>query len=450
MKNIRLQIAYGIVFLFASLLISLKPAFAIRYNVTDLHPTGYSDSSEAWSINNTGDVTGNVGANIAVWLDETPQVLSYSGTGIAINASAQVTGFYHITVNGSDQIHPFIWENNTLTGLSLLNNGTQGTGYGIDNSGNVVGYSITGSGEWRASKWASGSTTATALPIFSSSTPNSVAWGISNDGNYAVGHSSKPYYRRPTMWESGSVTDLTQNLNPPVTVRNSLAYDVNNQGNAVGYITPTTPSQVYAALWKDGELIQISTAQSHAWAINNNDQLVGQSNYTPNSADNAFYWSPENGLSYLNDLVPEDSTWDLRVALDINDEGQIVGWGVNPNGDKHAYRLDPVVQWTIISANDDLFYGNVTETDFDDLYDLWFAGKNGQNPAPLEINGERWEYFAEVIPNHDIGDTWISNGYKYIYLGSGVRAKINETVPEPASVILVFTGLIGLMRRIKR
>ena len=432
------------IFLLVLLLSPVSPVFAIRYDITDLHPSGY-DSSEAWGINNNGNAAGSVNGNVTVWQNNTAQVLTYIGTGMAINDSGQVTGLYHVDEPNSDLFHPFRWQNNTMTELLPLNNGTQSAGYGIDNSGTVVGYSITGSGEWRVSKWASGSTTATALPIIlPTSQYFSWAFGISNNGNYVAGVSRKSSRTKPAMWQNSSITDLNQNISSMANSWSSWAYDVNDSGHAVGSASPLNPSYSYACLWKDGALTQISTAQSYAWSINNNDQVVGSNGGNPNNCSDAFYWSSDNGLVYLNEFAPG---WDIKAALDINDSGQIVGWGINPDGEKHAYRLDPVLQWSIISNNSALINGETSESDIDALYDLWLAGKNGEDPDSLFVNGEEWEYFAEEFSGHEIGDTWIDDGYKYIYLGSGVRSKmiILNPIPEPLTIILILLGLFSLI-----
>ncbi|MCH8912583.1 MAG: immunoglobulin domain-containing protein [Planctomycetes bacterium] len=43
----------------------------------------------------------------------------------------------------------------------------------------------------------------------------------------------------------------------------------------------------------------------------------------------------------LNDLIPPDSGWTLHEAKDINESGQIVGWGLNPDGLGRGFLLTP-------------------------------------------------------------------------------------------------------------
>lgn len=44
----------------------------------------------------------------------------------------------------------------------------------------------------------------------------------------------------------------------------------------------------------------------------------------------------------LISLVVNGSGWTLREALAINDQGQIVGYGVGPNGFRRGFLLTPV------------------------------------------------------------------------------------------------------------
>jgi probable HAF family extracellular repeat protein len=46
-------------------------------------------------------------------------------------------------------------------------------------------------------------------------------------------------------------------------------------------------------------------------------------------------------LTDLNSLIPADSGWILNSATAINNKGQIVGFGINPNGVQHAFLPTP-------------------------------------------------------------------------------------------------------------
>ena len=68
--------------------------------------------------------------------------------------------------------------------------------------------------------------------------------------------------------------------------------------------------------------------------INDDDQVVGS------SASGAALWNGRE-LVDLNELVEDDADWELREAIDINEEGQIVGTAVH-HGRQVAFLLDPI------------------------------------------------------------------------------------------------------------
>jgi probable HAF family extracellular repeat protein len=80
---------------------------------------------------------------------------------------------------------------------------------------------------------------------------------------------------------------------------------------------------------------------SFAYGINDAGQMVGNSLTSGNASDHAFVY--QNGrMADLNDLTP-GSGWLLSVAYAINNNGLIVGFGVNPLGQGHAFLLTPTL-----------------------------------------------------------------------------------------------------------
>jgi probable HAF family extracellular repeat protein len=53
----------------------------------------------------------------------------------------------------------------------------------------------------------------------------------------------------------------------------------------------------------------------------------------------AFLYS-NGAMIDLNSLLLPGSGWTLSSATAINDSGQIVGYGINPSGQQHAFLLD--------------------------------------------------------------------------------------------------------------
>jgi probable HAF family extracellular repeat protein len=76
---------------------------------------------------------------------------------------------------------------------------------------------------------------------------------------------------------------------------------------------------------------------SWAFGINDDGRVVGTSNVTGGDF-RAFIW--ENGTMYdLNDLLDPNDTWELRWATDVNNDGEITGWGTNPSSETRALLL---------------------------------------------------------------------------------------------------------------
>jgi probable HAF family extracellular repeat protein len=82
-------------------------------------------------------------------------------------------------------------------------------------------------------------------------------------------------------------------------------------------------------MWKNGELIPLGAVSddiaSGANSINNHGDVVAFS-ITTSFASRAFL-RPNGVMSDLNTLIPENDDWVLISAEQINDEGQIVGYG---------------------------------------------------------------------------------------------------------------------------
>jgi hypothetical protein len=73
--------------------------------------------------------------------------------------------------------------------------------------------------------------------------------------------------------------------------------------------------------------------------INNLGQVAGY--YSLPTTTRAWIWDAVNGVQYLDDLLP--AGWNMETVLDINDMGQILGYGNFGGGSNQELLLTPSV-----------------------------------------------------------------------------------------------------------
>ncbi len=300
--------------------------------------------SYAQAINDSGEVAGwyySAGHNRHTSLWDINHSMTDLGTfsgnnsqAIAINKSGHVVGWEYSGQSTDFRNHALLWKEGVITNLGS----SEGRAYGINNTGQVVGYSKTSSGDRHAFLWEnSGMTNLGTL----SGDRQSQAFGI-NDAGQIVGRSGVTSSRgRAFLWQDGKMIDLG------IPAPYSSAIAINTAGQIVGEFGNNT-SHPHAFIWNSTNgLIDLGTlggTMSMAKAINDSNQVVGISYpENPNFGPNAFIWDSNNGMIDLNDLLPPDSGWiKLGYASGINNHGQIVGYGFTDKGDIRAFLLTPI------------------------------------------------------------------------------------------------------------
>lgn len=124
------------------------------------------------------------------------------------------------------------------------------------------------------------------------------------------------------------------NLGTPLT----MARDVNNNDVIVGMVrTASNTVKTVAFVYNpnsDSELTQLPFFESRydnsiANAINDSNQIVGQALVSvPTSGINTGFLYEDGTLKNLNDQIPCDSGWRIDNATNINNNGEIVGFGL--------------------------------------------------------------------------------------------------------------------------
>ncbi|HEY9847118.1 MAG TPA: DUF3466 family protein [Candidatus Caenarcaniphilales bacterium] len=126
----------------------------------------------------------------------------------------------------------------------------------------------------------------------------------------------------------------------------SIAYGVNDAGQAVGFSQTTDNKAIHAFLYTEGKLQDLGTLKgdtsSFAYGINNQGDVVGSSNTSSltGGTSRAFLYS--QGQMYdLNHLVKKQGEVELTEATSINDQGEIGAVGLL-NGQQHAFLITPM------------------------------------------------------------------------------------------------------------
>lgn len=309
----------------------------------------------------------------------------------ALNGSGQVVG--SSTTAGDVSTHSFLYDNGRMTDLFPLNSqNIQTVGpTGINNSGQIASGLIVG-GVYSAALLDSTTGALTLLGSLGGVTSfgfNGVATSVNNLGD-AVGYSYiDAIDRHAFLYSNGAMTDIdffggysvafaindqgvivglaspsdngiatafvysqgvTTNIFPLGT--ESDARGVNNRGQVVGEFLTADQTAFHGFLYSDGVITDLGSANSPetiAYAINDKQQVAGTT-FVPfestcssvpcvEYAPHAFFYERGN-MTDLNTLIPSASGWVLSWGMDINNKGQIAGYGVL-NDEFRAFLLTP-------------------------------------------------------------------------------------------------------------
>jgi probable HAF family extracellular repeat protein len=256
---------------------------------------------------------------------------------IGVNNLGQVVGYSNTSTNPLD-LYNFIAFEWTSTGgmvnLGKLSSGNSSCAFEINSSGVIAGDSFVNAAVVDAASWTDKKIkNLGALPesIFTAALDL-------NDSNEIVGESvfgyGPPFRSHGFKWTSGGgLKDL------------GTLSGGDTSGVIVGQSNSKANSAWHAVKWSDTNAIDDlgilpGGTYTVAFAINDSGEIVGYGDVAPN-LPHAMLWTSTRGMLDLNDLIPAGTGWVLINANAINAVGQITGYGTK-DGQNRAFLLTPV------------------------------------------------------------------------------------------------------------
>lgn len=336
-----------------------------EYSITDLGTLGGS-ASFAFAINDSGEVVGSsrIGGDTqlhaflyraGVLTDLYPlnsQGLQAGSSPASINKDGRIASGLIV-----DGVYVPAVLNSKTGDLTLLGSlggvtsfGFNGVATAINGAGQTVGYSYVDSINRHAFLYRDG--VMSDIGSLGGPSGQSIAFGINNTRTIVGFSADEPdFVAHAFVYRNGVAT----RIGPPT---ESYALHVNNKGQVVGQFLTADESADHAFLYSDGVFTDLglpNSPETVAYSINDTEQIVGLTfvpyestcldpilgQYVPCILYRQEAFLYEHGkFQELNSLVPENSGWDLTWAFDINNRGQIVGYGML-NGNFRAFLLTP-------------------------------------------------------------------------------------------------------------
>jgi len=325
------------------LAVLLQPSIsaAQAFRVTDLGTFAGGSVSQGQALTNCGQVVGyarfaDFDAHGFLWdqergLHDLGAIAPQHNFSVAqaINSSGVVAGYSTFDYPPNLDSHAVLWMNGGIFDLGTLPGSNDAQAMGINDRGEVVGFSVPHAFLWTAQ---TGMEDLGALPG-----GYSQALAINNREQVTgFSNNARGNWQAFVWTRSGGMQAL-----PYRTSRDDSASG--NAINAKGEIAGASGGGFtsIAVMWhadhQTVETLGVLPGQgwSAAFAINDHSEVVGWSGFV------AFLWTHKNGMQILNDLIPKNSGWTLSLPIGINDRGQITGQGTI-NGQQHGFLLTPV------------------------------------------------------------------------------------------------------------
>lgn len=339
--------------LMVSLIIVLAVSASVKASVINLGTLG-GNYSRAYGINNSGQITGvaknSSGSDrIFFWSNGT-----MINTGYSVGNTPGSYSVFDLDDNGnivggykSSTPYPgteyYFWNacvlknNGGSWSYKTLPHNSWGSTFDVSSSGKIVGYDAIYGADYQGVVW----TPDANFNYSASFVVNTYGRGI-NSSNHIVGETftntlgtlSNYSYRYWSTWGGTSVViPGAWYNNSPGGVR-----DISDSDEIIGSTTYSN-----AVVWRNPyDTNPVNLGSGFASKINDNGTIIIGNDgsdivlWIKNGAD----WSDFIRIDSLNALV-NDATWYLGGVTDVNNLGQVVGWGTY-NGETRAFLINDV------------------------------------------------------------------------------------------------------------
>jgi probable HAF family extracellular repeat protein len=256
-----------------------------------------------------------------------------------VNDGGQVVGFATLNTDPDPfspfgtSVHAFLWQNGVMQDLGTLGgpDSVPSTGGINQRNGLVAGASYinsipndtTGIPTLAPFLWKNG--TMTNLGTLGGTIGSA---SLANNGGQVTGVSdlAGDLMSHPFLWKHGVMRDLGT-----LGGDNGTPTGLNDAGAVVGWADLPGSQTFGAFLWKDGVMKDLgrigSDPCSRARAINSHGQVVGSTSDCV-FALHAFLWEHGGPMVDLNQLVQSTSGFQVLIADNITERGEIAGTGV--------------------------------------------------------------------------------------------------------------------------
>jgi probable HAF family extracellular repeat protein len=321
------------------------------FTISRLGNLGGSTTMQPLAINDSGLIVGVANSSTQT----STQAFAYTGTfaslgtlggtqsrGIGVNNAGTIVGWSYLP--SSTNYVAFSYSGGSMTNLGTLG-GPLSQANDINEAGVIVGTAGTGT-TTHAFRYTGGSMT--DLGTLMGPTGVSYANAINESGVIAGRSNASMTSDHAVLWQNSTMTDLGTLSGAG---GQSEAIGLNDLGWVVGNSTYTggTLSNRHAFLYVDSIMSDLGSLGGNSFAtdVNNAGQVVGYSFLANGTTLRPFFYDSSHGMVDLTTVVDFASVgfnlaYGLGQIWDINEAGQISGWGITNSFTYEAFLLNPL------------------------------------------------------------------------------------------------------------